>query len=370
MSQSNGQPPFPQNQGPNQNDGTGFPPPPPPPPAPGYYPHYGPPPAAERKSVLGWAGRALGGLLVSVLMISIVMNLYAFAFIFAQMQGNTVQTTYKEGKPEQKIVILPVKGAIDDDTAGFMISAIRDFKEDKPKAVILRIDSPGGAVSPSDRIYHELKKFKTENPTVPIIASYGSMSASGGYYISANADEIFAEPTCITGSIGVIAQAFTVQDLMAKIGVTPEIVVATKADKKDTLSPFRAWTESDRNILRGILDNTHNRFIDIVFEGRKAHLTREQVEKLATGAVFTTPQAIGNKLIDAEGYLEDAIEAAKKKANLSDPKVVLVHPAHRGGFLSLITGSAPAVPEKISGEQIRKVMSELSVPRMEFTLQQ
>ncbi len=366
MSQSNGQPP-------NQHDSAGFPPPPPPPP--GYYQqqYAPPPPPAERKSILGWAGRALGGLLVSVLMFSVVLNVYFFLLFASQLQGSTIESTYQSGDRANKIVILPVKGAIDDDTALFMIAAIRDLKEAPPKAIVLRIDSPGGGVAPSDRIYHELKKFKAQNPTVPIIASYGSLAASGGYYVSAQADEIFAEPTTITGSIGVIAQAFTVQDLMQKIGVTPEIVVATKSDKKDTLSPFRAWTESDRSILRGILDNTHTRFIDIVFDGRKAHLTRDQVERLATGAVFTTSQAISNKLVDTEGYLEDAIEAAKKKANIGaniKPMIVSIHPARHGGLLGLISGSAADAPQKITGEQIRKVMGELSVPQLQFTLQQ
>jgi protease IV len=366
MSQS----PPPPNQPPSQNDASGFPPPPPPPP--GYYPQYAPPPPPAANGGLGWVGRALSGLLVSVLMISVVMNVYFFLFLAASMGGSTVETTYQEGERTNKIVILPVKGAIDDDTASFLITAIRDLKKTPPKAIVLRVDSPGGAVSPSDRIYHELKKFRAENPKVPIIASYGSMAASGGYYVSAQADEIFAEPTCITGSIGVIAQAFTVQDLMQKIGVTPEIIAATKADKKDSLSPFRAWTESDRNILRGILDATHVRFIDIVHDGRKALLSREQVEKLATGAVFTTNQALANKLVDTEGYLEDAVEAAKKRANLTGPAplVVMVHPARHGGLLSLLSGSAPEAPQKITGEQVRKLMSELSVPRMEFTLQQ
>ncbi len=354
---------------PSQNDPSGFPPPPPPPP--GYYPQYAPPHPPADRGGMGWVGRTLSGLLVSVLMISVVMNIYFVGFFVAQMGGSTTESTYQEGDRLNKIVILPVKGAIDDDTASFMITALRDLKKTPPKALILRVDSPGGAVSPSDRIYYELKKFRAENPNVPIIASYGSMSASGGYYISAQADEIFAEPTCITGSIGVIAQAFTVQDLLQKIGVTPEIIVATKSDKKDTLSPFRAWTEGDRAILRGILDATHTRFIDIVHDGRKALLSREQVEKLATGAVFTTKQAIDNKLIDKEGYLEDAVSAAKAKANISgSPLVVSIHPARHGGLLSLLSSSAPEAPQKITGEQVRKLMSELSVPRMEFTLQQ
>jgi protease-4 len=287
------------------------------------------------------------------------------------MQGPQ-ETTYLKGDNASRIVILPVNGLINDATANAIHESLDALRANPPKAVILRVDSGGGGVAAADRIWHEIKQFKADLK-IPIVASFGSMAASGGYYISMNCDYIYAEPTTITGSVGVIAEAFTVQDLLKKVGVTPEVIIATKATKKDSLSPFRAWTDRDRSELRGILDNAYVRFVNIVAEGRSKVLTHEQVETLATGEPFTTTQAIDNKLVDAEGYMDAAIAKAKELAGLSatsKPQVNMLSPRKGFSLLRLVGMGKSDVPvsgQMFSSEHLRQLAGELAMPRIEYT---
>jgi protease-4 len=312
--------------------------------------------------------RVLTGLISSVLLLSIVLNIYLGAYFAASLKSVS-EVAYEDGDVAlagQRIVVLPVRGMINDDTAAFVRSSLRALDKNPPKALILRVDSPGGAVSPSDRIWHMLREFKQKH-NIPMVASFGSMAASGGYYISAACDHLIAEPTTITGSIGVIAQAFTVEELMKKIGVTPEIIAATGATKKDTLNSFRNWTDKDRNELRFILDEVHELFIDVVSQGRKGRLTPEEVRVLATGEPFTLKQALANKLVDEQGYLEAAIAKASALANLSgNPPVFVIQPPK--SVLSTLMGSNSTIPQpdSISGGQVRQWLVELSTPQLEY----
>lgn len=310
--------------------------------------------------------KVVTGLVSSLLILSLVANLYLGAYFVASISGPT-ESVYTAGDKNQRIVIIPVKGMIGDETAAFIHSALRSLKDNAPKAIVLRIDSPGGGVSASDRIWHELKKFK-EQTGIPIVASYGSIAASGGYYISAMADHIMVEPTTLTGSIGVIAQAFTIEALMGKIGVTPETVVSTGSTDKDILNSFRNWTEADRTELRKILDEAYERFVTIVDEGRKT-LDIDEVRKLATGKPYTAREALSNKLADSEGYLDAAIEQARTLAGVSeDAQVTVLSPPKSIGLLGVLGKSADPASSQITAEQLRGAISEMVMPRLEYRM--
>lgn len=344
---------------------------PPPPPPPGYGQMYAAPaPAPAPASRMGGImTRVITGLVASLLLISIVLNFYLGIFFVSSMRGPQETPYSKGGDVGSRIVILPVSGTIDETTSVNLRKSLEALRENPPKAIVLRVDSPGGGVSASDRIWHELKKFKAEFK-IPIVASFGSLAASGGYYISADSDYIFVEPTTITGSIGVIAQAFTVQNLLEKVGVTPEVIAATQATKKDTLSPFRAWTDKDRAELRMILDQAYVRFVDIVAKGRSKHLTHDQVLALATGEVFTSKQALDNKLADEEGYLDAAISKAKSLAGIPEsttPAVMVISP-HKDFSLMSLLGQSHVTPasELLDSNKLRRVAGELATPRLEY----
>jgi len=309
-------------------------------------------------------GRLVTGLITSVLLFSIGLNIYLGMWFVAVMSGPT-ESTYLSGDDRYRIVILPIKGMIDSDTASFVHDALKSLRKNKPLAIVLRVDSGGGGVAASDRIWHDLVSYMEESQ-VPVVASFGTVAASGGYYVAAPSDYIIAEPSTITGSIGVIAHMFTVQELLKKIGVTPEIIVATHAVRKDMLSPMRDWTEEDRRALRVILDSSYDRFIDIVAKGRE-NLSPEQVKRLATGEIYTSQQALENRLIDGHGYLGTAIDKACELAGISEdiePLVTMMSPPRS---LSLLGGlSAPVGLKSITSQGVRRWIGELGAPRIEY----
>ena len=214
-----------------------------------------------------------------------------------------------------KVAIIDIVGTIS--RTETIIDQIHQYRDDQAvKAIVLRINSPGGSVAPVQEIYSELKKLEK-----PIVASMGSTAASGGYYIAAIADEILANPGTLTGSIGVIMQFTKLKGLYEKIGLEQQVVKSGRF--KDTGSPVRDLTDEERELLQATLDDVHNQFIDAVFEGRQAHLTREDIVALADGRIFSGQQALERKLIDQLGNLPDAIERAGVLGGISGkPKVV------------------------------------------------
>lgn len=340
----------------------------PPPPPPSYMPMY-PPPPRQGSGNMTILRRVFTGLMGALLTFSVLLNIYFGAYFATSMRGPT-ESTYAGTDATNRIVILPIQGTVDSEMAKFVTRALRSLKANRPRALILRIDSPGGGVSASDQIWNALMQYKKQ-ANIPVIASFGGVAASGGYYIASASDYIVAQPTCITGSIGVIAQAFTLDRLMDKIGVTPETIVSTDSTKKDSLSSFRPWTDADRNELRGILDTAYERFIKIVDDARP-DLERDDVRKLATGEPYTTQQAIKNKLVDAQGYLDDAITKAIAMAGLptgSDPKITVVQKHNPFSFLEPMGHqSTPDMSAMMDSEKIRGMAGELSMPRLEYRM--
>ena len=240
-----------------------------------------------------------------------------------------------EGEGNRKILLLDISGIISEKKGGSIGSIVRlreqasivaNIKEVLKKAesddaicgLILRINSPGGTVTASDIIHHELMLFKKKTG-VRITACLMDVGASGAYLVATVADEIIAHPTTITGSIGVIALKFNVEGLLSRIGIEQETIKS--ADKKDIWSPFRPSTPEERKIMQAIIDNFHKRFVSIVTEGRKP-LTRKDVEKLADGRIFTADQALEAKLIDRVGYLDDAVKITKQSLGIEKASII------------------------------------------------
>jgi len=240
-----------------------------------------------------------------------------------------------EGEGRNKILLVDISGFIssekkrsfaDLDTGPDMVARVKEelnqAAEDKHvKAVILKINSPGGTVTASDIIYREIRKFK-EKTGAHITASLMDIAASGGYYIACAADTIVAHPTTVTGSIGVIAMKFNVKGLMDKLGVQDDTIKA--GEMKDILSPFRPMTDEERKIIQDIIDSLHTQFIEAVVQGRK-ELSLDQVKPLADGRVFTAKQALDAQLVDDIGYLDDAIEITKKETDLKEARIITYH---------------------------------------------
>jgi protease-4 len=192
------------------------------------------------------------------------------------------------------------------------------------KAVVVKINSPGGTVSAADVILHELKSFK-RSKGVPVVVCLQGLATSGGYYVAQAGDTIIAYPTCITGSIGVIAMKFNLRGLMDKVGVDDDVVKSGKW--KDFWSPFRPATPQEKEMMQHVIDDFYRSFVDVVAQGR--HLNLKQVRAVADGRIFTASQARDLGLVDQLGYLDDALELAKAKAGLKAGARVITY--HRPG---------------------------------------
>ena len=190
-------------------------------------------------------------------------------------------------------------------------------KDDHIKAVVLKINSPGGTVSASDVILHELQNFKTERH-LPLVVCLEGLAASGGYYLAQAGDLIFAYPTCITGSIGVIAMKFNVRGLMDKVGLDTDLVKT--GAWKDFWSPFRPATPKEKEMMQQIIEEFYRDFLNVVATGRKMSL--KELQPLADGRIFTAPQARDLKLLDKIGYLDDALKEAQTLAGIEGARIV------------------------------------------------
>jgi protease-4 len=248
------------------------------------------------------------------------------------------------GVDEQKFVEKPgiglveVKGMILDSKE--TVRQLRHFlKKEDIKAVVLRVDSPGGVVAPSQEIYEEVRKFAARKK---IIVSMGSLAASGGYYISAPATTIYANPGTITASIGVLIKLSNIEALMDKIGIKSTVVKTGKF--KDAGSPARALTEEDRAMFQSVIDSTHNQFVRAVAAGRK--LPEDEVRRIADGRVLSGEQALALKLVDRLGTLQDAIEEAGRLAGIKGEPEVFLPPKKKINYLDLLSDG---VEEKFDG---------------------
>lgn len=251
-----------------------------------------------------------------------------------------------------KIAIIPVEGEIVDSKE--IIEWLHDYVEnDSVKAMVVRINSPGGAVAPSQEIFEEIRKLRAESGK-PIVASMDSIAASGGYYIAVACDTIVANPGSITGSIGVIAQWFNVEDLLHWARLRPETI--TSGPMKDAGSPYRPLTAVEKEYFQQIVQQLHGQFVVAVAEGRKGKLTLDEVKGLADGRVFTGQEAKRLKLVDELGNLQDAIATAAKLAGMKGKPKTVYPRKNVPGLLEILAGMKS--PENI----LREVAAKRTAP--------
>src|SRR5881275_2852765 len=243
-----------------------------------------------------------------------------------------LRETTLEGEGRAKILLVDVSNVITDlptrhafglleeeSTVERVHAELKKAADDtRLKAVVLRVNSPGGGVTASDDVYGEIVRFKKERK-VPVVAALGDLAASGGYYVACAADRIVAHPTTVTGSIGVILTGLNLEGLLAKVGVRNQTFKA--GEHKDILSPLRGATAEERRIVQSILDDLHARFVSVVREGRPK-LDVSRLAELTDGRIFDAPQALQAGLIDQIGDLHAAIDAAKAAAHVEEARVV------------------------------------------------
>ena len=267
-------------------------------------------------------------LLLFILSLSLV-------YVFSKDKGSVFN--------KDSIALVEVNGMIID--SGEIIQQLEYVKDNKNiKAVVLRIDSPGGVVGPTQEIHNEIIKLKKIKP---VIVSMGSVAASGGYYIAAPANIIFANPGTITGSIGVLMKLANFQTLFDKVGI--KSTVLKSGEFKDTGSPFRPLTTQDQKILQGIIESMYGQFISAVADGRKIPLGK--VREFADGRIFTGEQAKQIKLVDKLGNLQDAIDEAASITGIKHKPKIIYPPRPKKSFIDLfVTGLSRSFVNTIKSE--------------------
>jgi protease-4 len=276
---------------------------------------------------LRMAGKKHPILTVLIILVCIALVLGTAVVFVLKMVGPSSSLSFRD-----KIGVIPIEGAI---THSERITSelVRFTKDDGIKAIILRIDSPGGAVGPTQEIYREVLKT-TE--TKKVVASMGGVAASGGYYIAAAADQIVANPATITGSICVLMEFVQVEDLLSKIGISFEVLKS--GEYKDTGSPHRKLTEREKKLLETLIADIQRQFVEAVSEGRG--LAIEKVQEIADGRILTGSQALEVGLVDALGNFQDAVELTKKIVGIKGEATLVYSKKSKMELLDLFFESA------------------------------
>jgi protease-4 len=317
------------------------------------------PPARPPGRSSGWR------IFLSILLaLSVMANVAMFLLligvvaIFATGQRSTLaQDVVREGPTRNRIAMVTVQGIIHGELANDVYRQLKAAREDRRvRGIIVRINSPGGTISASDQIYKEIRKYR-EEVKKPVVAFMQGVAASGGYYTSVACEKIVAEPTTVTGSIGVISGWFVVQKLLEdKLGVLP--VTVKSGQKKDWPSSFREPTPEELAYMRDkLITPAYERFVEIVAEGRKELLSPEAVRQLSDGSIYGAQEALEVKLIDEIGYLDRAIGLVKSMAGIEEAEVVEYRKAFSlMDFLSYRNASLPKLD--------RNLLYELGTPEI------
>jgi protease-4 len=279
-----------------------------------------------QKKGIGW--KIFWGIIMALSIIAniaLCLMLIGLFTVFATGQRTTfAEEIIRDGPRSAKIAVIALNGVIDDEQFRDFYKHIRSARKDKRvKGLIIRVNSPGGTVSDSDQIHNEILKYREETGK-PVIAFMEGIAASGGYYTSVACEKIMAEPTTITGSVGVVAGFLVLQDLLeGKLGIKPYII--KKGEKKDWPSSFRQPSPEELQYLDDrLLTPAYERFVQLVDEGRP-ELTIDDVKRLADGSIYGAQEALNEKLIDGIGYLDDAIELVKSMAEIEKAEVIEYH---------------------------------------------
>lgn len=307
-------------------------------------------------------------LAVSIFSLSIGLNLYLLLYSgLMQSQSSSREEVIISGDTSQQIAAIPVNGIIDDSAAMQLDKYLTRFEKDASiKAVVIEVDSPGGTVSASDQMHHRISEFRKKK-SVPVVIAMGGLAASGGYYISCGADYIFAEPTTLTGSIGVIGGGLNFSELMQKWGVKDTTIVSSGATFKNAGSMYSPESPEQRQYLQQLIDRMFDRFKKVVVDGRKS-IDPAGLDRIANGKVFTAHEALELKLIDEIGYKLAAYDKAASLASLSNKHVVRY--SESPTFLQALgvkSGApAPSSAVTINGVNVnvdRSLLYDLAIPR-------
>jgi len=285
-------------------------------------------------------------------MAALVLSGCSFLSIDLQPRIRPLKEETVEGHGRAKILIVDLSGVLQDEATSFSIGAspprvpllarVREElqkaeKDDRVRAVILKINSPGGTITASDVLYREVNEFR-QRRRIPVIAAIMDVGASGGYYVALAADTIVAHPTSVTGSVGVVMLTMNAQGLMEKIGVAP--LAIKSGPMKDAGSPFRSLTPEERAVFQSLIDDMYGRFVRLIVESRK--IPEARVRAFADGRVYTAQQALELGLVDRIAYLDEVVESAKKAAGVDEARVVMYHRPKE--YRATIYSAAPAAP--------------------------
>ena len=269
------------------------------------------------------------GLFITLIVAAVLMFVVIFVGAIVMAVSNEGQMDLSYGKSVGLVEI--VGPIVSSDNAVRMIKKYRD--NNSVKAIVVRLETPGGGVAASQEIYEALRNARTKKP---VVCSMGEVAASGGYYIACGCDSIVANPGSLTGSIGVILSYAVLEELFRKIGISYEVIKAGAV--KDLASPFRQMTPQERALLQSMIDDVHLQFMEAVSEGRNIPL--DSVKLFADGRLFSGRQAFNLKLVDKLGTQDDAVIMAGNMAGLKETPKVIKERKRRPSILDLLTESA------------------------------
>jgi len=299
--------------------------------------------------------RASGRCWIKIIVVLTVLSASFGCTFFSLSLGPKVSPLEEKvlsGEGDDKVLVIVIKGLISNKKSKTifgsqvevgMVEKVREIlkkadEDDNIKAILLKINSPGGTVTSSDIIYHEIKSFK-ERKGIRVYALFMDLAASGGYYVAQAADKIIAHPTSVTGSIGVISLKTNFKKLLDKVGVEFEVVKS--GEKKDFLSPFRPFTAEERRLFQETIDSMHRRFVDTVLENRPG-INRAAMKDLADGRIFTSQQALDSKLIDHIAYVDGSEEIIKQDLGIQKLEyIIYIRP---GQYKNNLYSSLPTNP--------------------------
>lgn len=343
-----------------------MPPLPPPQPQQGYFPPIYLPPALPRGGFL----RAIATtLVVSLFGFSLTLNVYLLLFSGVLGGGPVHKTTVRNGDAQNAIAVLPISGPITDATAAEFNELLGEV-ENNPhvKAVVLEVNTPGGAVTASDVIYDRILRLKKEKG-VKVVVAMGALATSGGYYVACAADAVVAQRTTWTGNIGVLLPRYNLHKLAEQYGFEDTTIKSTGATFKDAGSMFKADTPEQTAYFQKLADDAFATFKSVIVTGRS--LSAAKVDEIANGKIYNGDDAKRLNLVDAVGYLDDAIDLAADKAGLPKTNIQAVRYEKKRGLFESLGGSASnasgrTVSAQLGGAPVsidRALIDDLLAPR-------
>ncbi len=315
----------------------------------------------------GFARAVFTTLATTVLGLSIALNVYLLIYLGISSGQGLQQDVLRRGDPAQKVAVLPVKGVIDSRVATQFVEMLQEARNDVAvKAIVVEVDTPGGDVTASDVIYRTISNYRRDYPSVPVVISQGGLATSGGYYVSVAGDHIFAQPTTLTGNIGVLMPGYNLHQLFERWGITETTIESSGADFKNAGSMFKPEDPLERAYFQSIADAMFEQFKTVIVEGRGSRFQGD-IDAVANGKVYVAKEAKELTLIDDIGYLNDAWNWAAQKASLTNPHVVRFE---RAPTLSdLLSAQSDVSPTANGGVNIRidaELIDRLATPRVMY----